>query len=119
MIKSALPLFIAIIIITSCNDEPTKTRNSFNVELTKNELFIYDTNHHGDEEGGRIVTQATNFLVSELSRDDSTFQLLYRYQPAEDYEGTDVVELELSSGSDGASPSTYLKYVTINFKISE
>ena len=119
MIKSALPLFIAIVIITSCSDEPTKTCSSSNVELTKNERFVYDTNHHGDKEGGRIITQAANFLISELSQDDSTFQLLYRYQPKEDYVGIDVVAPELSSGSDGTSSSTYLEYVTINFKISE
>lgn len=89
------------------------------IELVKNELFVFDTKNSGDEEGGRIISQAEHFLLSELGSDDSTFQLLYKYHPETDYVGKDAVQLELSSGSDGSSPSNHFEYVTINFLITD
>lgn len=107
-----------MIALVSCSkdEEPTKNYDSIDVELSKNELFFYDTKNSGDEEGGRIIEQAQHFEASEVVRDTS-FRLVYRYQPKEDYKGNDRVQIELSSGSDGASSSTHFKYITINFVI--
>lgn len=116
--KNVLTLLLASSILISCEDEPTKTYKTLDIELVKNELFVYNTKHSGDEEGGRIVLQAEHFLKSELARDDSTFQLLYKYQPIVDYVGTDAVRLELESGSDGSGPSNHFEYVTIHFNIT-
>lgn len=103
--------------LSACN-EPTETYRSMTVELTKNEVYVYDTKNSGDEEGGAIVSQAQHFAVSDLSRDPS-FALVYTYQPAQDYTGSDEVQIRLDSGSDGAGRSTHHEFVTISFEISE
>lgn len=118
--QSLFNFLTILVLLTSCsgNQEPMKTYNSLDVNLTKNELYVYDTKNSGDEEGERIAKQANHYSVSEIIR-DSTFRLIYRYQPEQNYVGNDMVQLELSSGSDGASPSTHYEYITINFKIAE
>lgn len=112
-------LFLTLLFtFVSCtkDEEPIKNYDSIDIELSKNELFTYDTKNSGDEEGGKIIEQAQHFMISEIVR-DSVFRLVYRYQPKEDYVGEDNVQIELSSGSDGASPSTHFDYITINFTI--
>ena len=74
----------------------------------------------GDEDGARIVAQAEHFAVSEIRRDSSTnWSALYVYAPAASFVGEDSVQLEILSGSDGASAPTRRKRVTIRFSIRE
>ena len=119
--KSLLFLFPVLALLVSCKKEEnkrTETYESFHVELSKNELYVYDTKNSGDEEGGSVVEQANHYQISEVVR-DSTFRLVYRYQPEKDYAGKDSVLIMLSSGSDGASPSSVFEYITIRFTIME
>ncbi|MTI29537.1 hypothetical protein E1171_01815 [Cytophagales bacterium RKSG123] len=118
--KNSIIYLVILILFASCDEdqEPIKTYNSIDIDITKNELYIYDTKNSGDEEGGHIFVQAMHYSISELVR-DSTFRLVYRYQPEKDYIGNDKVQLELSSGSNGAGPSAHFKYLTINFNITE
>ena len=112
-------LLALAILNSSCEDEsPRETNNSIEVNLTVNEQFEYNTNISGDEEGVSISIQANHFDVSEMIRDESTnWAAVYRYQPELDFVGTDFVELKLSTGSDGASPSTNTKFIKISFTI--
>ena len=116
--KQGLLILTLVVALVSCtkDEELTKNYDSIDVEISKNELFIYDTKNSGDEEGGRIVEQAQRFEISEVVRDNS-FRLVYRYQPKENYVGNDRVQIELSSGSDGGSPPNHFDYITINFVI--
>lgn len=119
--KSLIIVFPILLLLLSCKKEEDKrkeTNDSFSVALSKNELYVYDTKNSGDEEGGSVVEQAKHYQISEVVR-DSAFNLVYRYQPEKDYVGKDSVQIMLSSGSDGASPSSVFEYITIRFTIME
>lgn len=118
---SVIILIAAFSILTGCEDISQKTvKTSFDIQLTKNQSYEYNTRIGGDEEGAVISIQATHFSISEIVRDNSTnFVAIYKYKPELDFMGTDMVEIKTSTGSDGASPSTNFEYITINFTISE
>ncbi len=48
----------------------------------------------GVREGCRILTQAQHFKISELNKNN-----IYRYEPEENFTGTDVVEIETETSS--------------------
>lgn len=116
-----LTLTLIAILNISCEDDPPEvTQKSIQVYLKANELYEYDTKTEGDEEWASISSQASHFEISELIRDKSTnFSIVYKYQPELDFVGTDEVEIKLSTGSDGASPSTQVEFLKITFNISE
>jgi hypothetical protein len=81
-----------------------------------------DTYRHatvgGDEEGAIIITQAHHYAISEMRRDSTTHWVAtYIYQPAAGFTGRDMVEIEISSGSDGASPPTKVQRLRIAFDV--
>ncbi len=119
-LKVLLGILLVCIFLSSCDKDDNETHKSFNVDLKVNELYEYDTKISGDEEGAIISTQASHFEVSEILRDRSTnYSCVYKYKPVLDYIGADQVEIKLSTGSDGASPSTHFEHIKINFNISE
>lgn len=74
----------------------------------------------GDEEGARVVEQARHFEVSEIRRDASTnWYARYVYEPAAGFIGEDRVELEVLTGSDGASAPTRRRRVTVLLSIRD
>jgi hypothetical protein len=74
----------------------------------------------GDEEGARISMQARHYSVSEMRRDSETnWVATYVYQPSAGYTGTDDVELEILTGSDGATAPQITKKVRLHFLIHE
>ncbi len=118
-LKVLLGILLVCIFLSSCDKDDNETHKSFNVDLKVNELYEYDTKISGDEEGASISTQACHFEVSEILRESSTnYSCVYKYKPALDYRGADQVEIKLSTGSNGASPSTHFEYIKITFNIS-
>jgi hypothetical protein len=114
-------LIITFSILTGCEDiSQNIVKTSFDIQLTKNQSYEYNTRIGGDEEGAEISIQANHFSISEIVRDASTiFVAVYKYTPDLDYKGADMVEIKTSTGSDGASPSTNFEYITIHFTITE
>ena len=118
--KNVLFIIGALSFLISCNEdqELTETYDSINVELAKNELYTYGSKSSGDEDGGHVYQQAKHYEISEVVR-DSSFRLVYRYQPEQNYIGKDTVQIVITSGSDGASPPNHFEYITIAFVIEE
>ena len=87
------------------------------VYLKNTETFQYRT-VGGDEEGARISTQAAHFSISEIRRDASTdWYAVYVYQSAAGFVGEDHAEVEVMTGSDGASAPTNIKKMVFRFSI--
>ena len=84
----------------SCNDGiVTRTKN---VTLKNSELFEYDLNINGDEEGARIIRQALHYEASVIVRNAGTnYNTVYRYKATDEYYGQDEVEIETCSGGEG------------------
>jgi len=86
-----------------------------NVSLNVNEAYSYDLGNFNDEEGATIQQQAKHFVISETDRKNGN--VVYHYQPATDYIGTDTVWMTTARGSNGASPNTDIAYVVLLFSI--
>jgi hypothetical protein len=72
----------------------------------------------GDEDGARISTQAKHYSISEIRRDAETnWVAVYVYQPAAGFVGSDYVEIEILTGSDGVSPPTNIERVAFRLVI--
>lgn len=92
-------------------------------ELMTVSLSNTDTFEHamvgGDEEGAAIRTEPRHAEVSEIRRDAETnWVATYVYQPVAAYVGSDHVQIEIYTGSDGASPPDVSRLV-IQFDIHE
>jgi hypothetical protein len=89
------------------------------VYLKNTETFQYRT-VGGAEEGARISTQAAHFSISEIRRDASTgWYAVYVYQPTAGFVGQDHAEVEVMTGSDGASAPTNIRKVVFRFSIHD
>jgi len=123
MKRNVLYLFILFGVLTLCmgcsKEEPgISPANEITITLGRNETYRYDLGLFGDEEGARITTQASHFLVSELNSDINSSNIRYTYTPTDDFTGTDVVVLKSMRGSDGASQNNQVILTTIKFMIS-
>src|SRR5688572_30079697 len=89
------------------------------VYLKNTETFQYRT-VGGDEEGATISVQAAHYSISEIRRDASTdWYAVYVYQPAVGFVGEDLSEVEVMTGSDGASAPTNIKKLIFRFSIHD
>jgi len=105
----------AVVLAQGCTE--SSSLETVHVSLQSAETFQYPT-VGGDEESARIATQATHYSISELHRDSTTnWVAVYVYRPASGFVGSDYAELEISTGSDGASPPTNVKKVVLRFVI--
>jgi len=87
------------------------------VSLANAQLYQFPT-VGGDEDGARISTQAKHHSVSEIRRSAATdFVATYVYQAAPGFIGTDNAEIEILTGSDGASAPTNIKRIAFRFVI--
>jgi hypothetical protein len=113
-----LILLLAVVaLVQGCRESnPVET---ITVSLQNAEVFHYPT-VGGDEDGARIATQANHYRISEIRRDAATnWVAVYVYQPAPGFVGSDYAELEIFTGSDGASPPTSTKKVAFRFSIHD
>lgn len=123
-VKKTSAIVSAIIIATTyygCKDDNSITQFSnggITVEIKNLETYKYQT-VSGDEEGAIIKVQAEHFDISEIKRNTETnFAAVYTYKPKSNFVGHDYVVLETQIGSDGASASTEIKTIKINFVVS-
>ncbi len=84
------------------------------VYLNPGELFSYDLNVYGDEEGARITEQARHYSQSDIIRDSTTaWGAFYFYRSNPNYKGPDYVTIETCAGGRGSSCD---EYTTIEFE---
>lgn len=102
--------------VLSCDDPvPVEV---LTVSLSNIETFEYPT-VSGDEEGARIATEPRHAELSEIRRGPETnWVATYVYRPEPGYIGSDHVQLEIFTGSDGASPPD-VQRISIQFTIQE
>ena len=88
------------------------------VSVSNMETFEYPT-VGGDEEGARITAQPRHAEVSEIRRDAETnWVATYVYQPVSGYIGSDRVQLEILTNSDGVGPAD-VRRLRIEFNVHE
>ena len=98
-----------------CNEHDTV--QIVDVSLTNTELYQFPT-VGGDEEGARISTQARHQSVSEIRRSAATnYVATFAYQAAPGFVGSDDAEIEVLTGSDGASAPQNIKRIAFRFLI--
>lgn len=106
---------VGTLLTASCGHEPAV--QTIDVSLSPGQSYEYPT-VGGDEEGARVVTQAGHFAISEIRRNAETNWIAtYVYEPKADYSGPDGSEIEVLTGSDGASPPRQVTRVVFRFSI--
>lgn len=108
-------LLPVVVYVQGCRkSDPVETVTA---SLKNTETFQYPT-VGGDEDGARISTQATHYRVSEMRRNAETnWVAVYVYRPAAGFVGSDYAEVEIFSGSDGASAPTSIRRVAFRFVV--
>ena len=87
------------------------------VSLANSQAYQYPT-VGGDEEGARISVQPSHAITSEIRRNAETnWVATFVYQPSAGFVGSDYAEIEIVTGSDGASPPRNVKRVVFHFDI--
>jgi len=112
-----LSLFTGVYSCKKDKSSPTD-KQVIKVTIKSNEDYSYDLGGYGDEEGASIIRQATHYQMSYLIRDSNSVNITYKYKPAENYVGTDEVELKSEKDSDGAGPNDIIIITTIKFTIT-
>ena len=124
LLTTMRPVYIAaaiILLVFACKKEPVSPPpTELYVVLESGEEFSYDL-LTGDEEGGEITIQASNFERSEIVRDATTnYSAVYYYMPVEGYVGTDFVQIERTSAEIGSGDtSEETSVIRINLTINE
>lgn len=118
MKKQLIILQIAVISVfaPACNKN---SMDEINVTVTNSQTYHYDFGICGDEEGVAITKMAEHYEICRIVRDSTTFfcsQL--EYKPAAGYVGSDVIEVETNTGSDGAGGGE-LNTITFNFTVTD
>ena len=110
-------LLPVVVYVEGCRKaEPIET---ISVSLKNTETYQYPT-VGGDEEGARISTQANHYSISEIRRNEETqWVAVYVYQPADGFVGSDYAEIDILTGSDGASSPTNIKRVAFRFAVHQ
>ena len=100
---------------TGCSNWKT---DEVNITITNSQIFHYDFGICGDEEGAVISSQGSHYEISEIIRDSTTlFCSIFEYKPAAGFTGTDIVEVETNTGSNGAS-NGQINTIQFNFTIT-
>ncbi|MEZ5106345.1 MAG: hypothetical protein R2757_17720 [Draconibacterium sp.] len=118
IITKFLVTFLTVFFIWSCNSDEVPTNDiTKNIVLKSGQIYIYDFNILGDEEGATIITQPKHADISEIIRDATTnWSVVYRYKPVDGYTGSDSVEIKTCTGSDGTNCGETKLYL-IEFEI--
>jgi hypothetical protein len=101
-------------LIISC-----ESHNDYTIPLNSGELFSYDLNVYGDEEGAKITKQANHYSRSEIIRDSSTgWGAFYYYESIAGYTGPDRVTIETCTGGKGIQCDK-ISTIEFEFRIKE
>jgi hypothetical protein len=124
-IKYAIFILASIIFtfqFISCSDDKSNSEfpsRELTVDLKNSDTYTYPT-VGGDEEGAEIIVQAKHYEISEIVRNSETnYVAVYTYKPKSDYVGPDYAEIQIETGSDGASEPTEIEIVKFHFNVSE
>jgi hypothetical protein len=110
-----LALLPVVFQIQACKD--ASSVETVKVSLTNSQAYQYPT-VGGDEDGATIVVQPNHSVISEIRRNAETnWVATFVYQPTAGYVGSDYAEIEIVTGSDGASPPRNVKRVVFHFDI--
>ena len=105
-------------ILLNCSTNNSPVNDEINVQILNSEVYEYKTGISGDEEGASIKKQAQHFEISDIFRNSETgWEAVYRYKPESNFIGFDYVELEIKTGSDGASPSSKIELIKITIEV--
>ena len=97
----SLTLLLTLVIsLQSCKKDDLKEQ-TISATVKKNQLYQHNFGLTGIEDGFSVSKQPGRYVTSSLSRDDFG-NVIYTYQPAQDFVGRDHVEFTLSM-SNGAS----------------
>ena len=119
-VRTLLSLSVCLLVVASAlGCKKSNSVETITVSITNAERFQYPT-VGGDEEGARISLQATHHSISEIRRGAETnWVATYVYQSAPGFIGSDYAEIEISTGSDGASTPTNIKTVAFRFTVRD
>ena len=113
-------IYSFLILSISCDNTTDSNIEEFTkfVSIKDSETYEYRTGISGDEEGVSIKVQAKHYVISDVFRNAETnWEAVYVYKAKPFFNGSDYVELELSTGSDGASPSTKFEIIKIKIQV--
>ena len=115
-----LLILLAVVLIWGCkSDEILSDNNTQEINLKSGQIYIYDFNISGDEEGATIIAPPEHAEISEIVRDATTnWSVVYKYQPVAGYKGIDSVEIETCTGGDGTNCGQSKLYL-LQFNISD
>lgn len=66
-------ILFSVMLVWSCkSDEIPSDKNTNEIILKSGQIYIYDFNITGDEEGATIITQPEHAQISEIIRDATT-----------------------------------------------
>jgi len=107
----------AIVQVQGCKE--SNPLEAVSVSLKNTDVYQYPT-VGGDEDGARISTQPNHYSISEIRRNAETnWVAVYVYRPAAGFTGSDYAELEIVTGSDGASRPTNIHKVALHFLVHD
>ena len=99
-------MFVLVCTSFLCNcekEEIVVMNETLHISLKNTEEYIHDFKISGDEEGATIKVQAKHFSISKIIRNESTnWSVVYHYKPETGFIGSDLVEIETNTGSDGS-----------------
>jgi len=100
------------------DESPVMKNNPLEITMKSSDAYRHDFNISGDEEGAVIIQQAKHALKSEIVRDETTnWNVVYIYQPDENFNGADSVQIETCTGGDGSINSCTTDTVKFNFLV--
>jgi len=113
--KKTFLILALIFSFYSCSSDDVNVTTE-NVNISNLESYEYDLGGFGDEDGARISKQAEHYVISELKRNET---IVYTYKPEQGFYGSDLVKIDIITGSDGSSSGSVSKVIEIKFNITE
>ena len=115
--RTTVTALFALLSLQGCRE--AGAIQNVNVSMKNTANYQYST-VGGDEDGARVSMQAKHFSLSEIRRDTATaFVATYVYQPAPGFVGSDYAEVEVLTGSDGASQPNNIKTIAFHFVVHD
>lgn len=110
--------FFILLISCASNTDSNINEATKSVTIKETDTYEYRTGISGDEEGASIKVQAKHYDISDIFRNAETnWEAIYVYKAKPLFTGSDYVELELSTGSDGASSPTQIEIIKIKIQV--
>ena len=116
--KMKIIFLIALLSVLSksCDDKAITPKESFeiiHVYVNKGELKEYDTTIDNFIGAVKVVDSTVHHKISELFVDSTGFNVYHRYQPIDDYHGTDTLKLRSERINDTSDEVISIKNVTV------